>query len=59
MIKFKELVNNPTLKKTVGVASTVVACMVAVSNALSEKKKEQEFDDMKKTVADLKKHLED
>ena len=47
--------NSSAFKKAAGVASALVMGVVAVSNALADQKKEQEFEDMKKTLAELKK----
>ena len=52
-MKFKEIVNNPGLKKGLGIASVVFAGVAAISNAMADQKKEQEFEDLKKAVADL------
>lgn len=50
-----DVLNNPALKKGLGIASVAVAGIVAVSNALSSQKKEQEFEDLKKAVSELQK----
>lgn len=41
-------------KQVVNIASALVMGVIAVSNALSNQKKEQEFEDMKKTLSELK-----
>lgn len=46
-------VNNPMLKKGLGVASVVFAAIVAASNAMSDQKKDQEFEEMKKALSEL------
>ena len=46
-------VNNPILKKGLGVASVVFAAIVAASNAMSDQKKDQEFEEMKKALSEL------
>ena len=43
-----------TIKKVVSFASAAVMGIVAVTNALSDQKKAQEFEDMKKTLSELK-----
>ena len=43
-----------SVKKIIGVAGVVVAGVSAVLGALSDQKKEREFEDLKKTVAELK-----
>lgn len=45
--------NNPGLKKGLGIASVVFAGLMAVANALSDQKREQEFEEMKKTLSEL------
>ena len=45
--------NNPMLKKVFGIASVLLAGAIAVSNALSDQQKEQDLENLKKTVSDL------
>lgn len=45
--------DNPMLKKGLGVASVVFAAIVAASNAMSEQKKDREFESMKKALEEL------
>ena len=52
-MKVTELLNNPGLKKGLGVASTIVMCIGAVGSVLSDQKREQEFESMKKTLEEL------
>lgn len=40
-------------KKILGIASAAVMGIVTVVNALSDQKKAQEFEDMKKTLSEL------
>lgn len=54
-MKFNNIVNNPILKKGAGIASIVVAGIVAITNAISDQKREEEFDALKKTVEQLQK----
>lgn len=51
MSKFN--LNGDVVKKVIGIASVAVAGIMAVTNALSDQKKQQEFEDLKKAVADL------
>lgn len=44
---------NVDFKKVAGVASAVMMGIVAIGNALADQKKEQEFEDMKKTLKEL------
>ena len=47
------VMNNSTLKKGLGIVSAVIMGIITVSNALSDQKKEQEFEDMKKALSEL------
>lgn len=53
-----EVIKSPVVKKSLGIASAVVSGVITISSALSEQKKAQEFEEMKKTVSELKKALE-
>ena len=52
-MKIKDIINSPGLKKGVGIASVIFAGVAAISNALNNQKKEQEFEDLKKAVSEL------
>lgn len=52
-MKFKEFIESDGLKKGIGIASALVMAGVAFANALSDQKKAQEFEDLKKAVAEL------
>lgn len=52
VVKFN--IQNPIAKKGLGIASALFMGVVAVSSALSEQKREKEFEDMKKTISELK-----
>lgn len=43
-----------SVKKIIGIAGVVVAGVSAVFGALNDQKKEREFEDLKKVVAELK-----
>ena len=49
----KFIPKNIDLKKVAGIASAVMMGIVTISNALADQKREQEFEDMKKTLSDL------
>lgn len=53
-MKVKDLMNNPGLKKGFGIASAIVMGVITISDALSEQKKDQEFEEMKKDIEELK-----
>lgn len=46
-------VNTDLLKKGLGVLSVIAAGAVAVANAISDQKKEAEFEGMKKAIEEL------
>lgn len=52
-MKIKDIINNPILKSVGKYAGLAVTAVVAVSGALADQKREKEFEDLKKTVADL------
>ena len=54
-MKFKDFINSPALKTVGKYAGLAVTAVVAVSGALADQKKEKEFEELKKTVADLQK----
>lgn len=55
-MKLKKLdFDNPGFKKALGIGSAIVMGIVAVANTLSDQKKEQEFEEMKKVLSELKK----
>lgn len=46
-------IEKSSVKKVVGIASAVAMGVVAVLNSLSDQKKAQEFEEMKKTLSEL------
>ena len=50
-----DIIKSPTVKKVMGIVSVVIAGVVAVDNALSEQKKDKEFEDMKNAISELQK----
>ncbi len=50
-----DVFKNPAVKKGLGVASVIFAGVAAISNALSDQKKDKEFEDMKKAISELQK----
>lgn len=52
-----DIFKSPAFKKILGVASIAVAGVVGVVNALSDQKKEKEFEEMKQDVSELKKKM--
>ena len=54
MSKFKDFFNNPVTKKVVSGLGIAVAGGVAVLNAISEQKKEAEYNEMREFYKELK-----
>lgn len=52
-MKFKDIINSPVLKSVAKYAGVAVTAVVAISGALADQKKEQEFEELKKKVDDL------
>lgn len=50
-----DIIKNPAVKKGLGIASALFMGVVAVSNALSDQKREKEFEDMKAVLSELQK----
>ena len=46
--------DGPSIKKMLGFASAIAVGCTAVINALSDQKKNAEFEEMKKTLSELK-----
>lgn len=49
------IIKNPKTKKVVGIVSVIIAGLLAVDEAISEQKRDEEIEDMKKTISELKK----
>ena len=45
-----EFINNPIVRKGLGIVSVIFTGISAVSGVLSEQKKNKEFEEMKKTL---------
>ena len=54
-MKIIDFMNSPGLKKGLGIATVVFAGISAVASAITDQKKEQEFEDLKKVVSELQK----
>ena len=52
-MKFNDLIKSQALRKGIGVASTVIACIAAVCEVITNQKREEEFEEMKKVIKDL------
>lgn len=53
----KNILESEGLKKSLGIASALVMGVVTVANALSDQKKAQEFEDMKKAISELQNQI--
>ena len=51
-----DIIKNPAFKKGLGIISVAFAGIAAVSSALSDLKKDKEFEEMKKIVSELSKN---
>lgn len=52
-MKVNDIIKNPILKKSLGIAGVVVAGIAAMSNAMSDQKREQEIEELKEAVKEL------
>ena len=50
------IIKNPAFKKGLGIIAVAYAGIAAVSSALSDQKREQEFEALQKTVSELSKN---
>lgn len=57
-MRINELVKNPVFKKGIGIASAVIAGIIAMSDTIAEQKRDEEFEEMKKQIEELKKSEE-
>lgn len=58
-MKIKDLINSPFLRTASKYAGVAIAGVAAISGALADQRKEKEFEDLKKQVADLQKDKEE
>lgn len=56
-MKVKGIINNPLLKSVGKYAGVVVTGIMAIAGALSDQKKEKEFEELKKVVSELQKKI--
>lgn len=54
-MNFKGIINSPILKTVGKYAGVVVTGVLAIAGALSDQKKEKEFEELKKAVSELQK----
>ena len=53
-MKVNDVLSNPFLKKITGVLSVAVAGFVAINNAIAEQKRDEEIEQMKTEIENLK-----
>ena len=54
-MRINNLIKSPVFKKGIGIASAVIAGVIAMSDAIAEQKRDDEFEEMKKQIAELQK----
>lgn len=52
-MKIVDFINSPGFKKGAGIATIIFAGISAVASAVTDQRKEQEFEDLKKAVSEL------
>lgn len=57
-MKINNLVKSPVFKKGIGIASAVIAGIIAMSDTIAEQKRDDEFEEMKKQIKQLQKSEE-
>lgn len=57
-MKVTNVLNNPFLKKITGALSVAVAGFIAISNAIAEQKRDEEIEQMKAEIENLKENKE-
>ena len=54
-MRINNLIKSPVFKKGIGIASAVIAGVIAMSDTIAEQKRDDEFEEMKKQIAELRK----
>ena len=57
-MRINNLIKSPVFKKGIGIASAVIAGVIAMSDTIAEQKRDDEFEEMKKQIKELKKSEE-
>lgn len=57
-MKINNLIKSPVFKKGIGIASAVIAGIIAMSDTIAEQKRDDEFEEMKKQITELQKSEE-
>lgn len=55
IMKVKDFINNPLVKKGLGIAGAVMMGIITMGDALASQRKEREYEEMKKIVSELRK----
>ena len=53
-MRINNLIKSPVFKKGIGIASAVIAGIIAMSDTIAEQKRDDEFEEMKKQIKELK-----
>lgn len=54
-MRINNLIKSPVFKKGIGIASAVITGVIAMSDTIAEQKRDDEFEEMKKQIAELQK----
>lgn len=54
-MRINNLIKSPVFKKGIGIASAVIAGVIAMSDTIAEQKRDEEFEEMKAQIAELQK----
>ena len=54
-MRINNLIKSPVFKKGIGIASAVIAGVITMSDTIAEQKRDDEFEEMKKQIAELQK----
>lgn len=58
-MRINELIKSPVFKKGVGIASAVIAGIIAMSDTIAEQKRDDEIEEMKSQIKKLQKTEEE
>ena len=58
-MRINNLIKSPVFKKGIGIASAVIAGIIAMSDTITEQKRDEEFEEMKKQIKELQKSEEE
>lgn len=58
-MRINELIKNPVFKKGIGIASAVIAGIIAMSDTIAEQKRDDDIETMKAQIKELQKTEEE